>query len=105
MTIPGTARITPAPGTVPADVRAGGEQAMQAYSAALAFERVLLAQLTRALAGSAERQGDEAEAIGGVATQQYREMLPDALADAIASGGGTGLAENLYRAMRIEGTQ
>jgi hypothetical protein len=27
-------------------------------------------------------------------------MLPDQLTDAVISGGGTGLAENLYRALR-----
>jgi Rod binding domain-containing protein len=29
-------------------------------------------------------------------------MLPDQLADGLISGGGTGLAENLYRALRQE---
>jgi Rod binding domain-containing protein len=86
----------PAGAPLPADVRAAGPGAQQEYRAALAFERVLLAQLTESLqstAGSAEEGG-----AGGA----YRQMLPGAMADALVAGGGTGLADDLYRALRTQ---
>lgn len=57
--------------------------------ATLDFERVLLTQL---LAPLAEAAGEEAPAA-------YKELLPQALADAVAVGGGIGLAGELQRAL------
>ena len=37
------------------------------------------------------------------ATQTYKDMLPDQLADSLIASGGIGLAENLYRAVRQGG--
>ena len=53
------------------------------------FERVLLTQL---LAPLAEAAGEDAPAA-------YKEMLPQALADAVVDGGGIGLAADLQRAL------
>lgn len=61
----------------------------QLKKATLGFERVLLTQL---LAPLAEAAGEDAPAA-------YKEMLPQALADAVVEGGGIGLAADLQRAL------
>jgi len=61
--------------------------------AAFGFERMLLGQLTEQLAKSVQTDDESASA----ATQTYRDMLPDALADALISGGGIGLAQSLVK--------
>jgi Rod binding domain-containing protein len=59
------------------------------------FERLLLGQLTKALVDSAlPADGASAAAVGA-----YREMLPDALTEALMSGGGIGLAKQLEEGM------
>ena len=87
-----------APGTVlPADVRAAGPGAQQEYRTALAFERVLISQLTKAMQSTV---GGEDE--GSAATQTYRNMLPDTMADALVANGGIGLSSDLVRALRTQ---
>ena len=95
----GPAALPPlAPGTVlPADVRAAGTGAQQEYRTALAFERVLISQLTKAMQATV---GDEEG--GDAGTKAYHDMLPDTMADALVSNGGTGLAHDLYRALRTD---
>ncbi len=61
--------------------------------AAFGFERMLLGQLTEQLAKSAQTDDESASA----ATQTYRDMLPDALADALIVNGGIGLAQSLVK--------
>jgi Rod binding domain-containing protein len=98
---------------LPADVRTGSDKDKQTYQAALGFERQLLTQLTQAMVSttqngddssdSSDSTGDDSDAGFGssdAVTQAYNQMLPDQLADSLISGGGTGLAENLYRALR-----
>jgi Rod binding domain-containing protein len=99
---------------LPADVRAGSDKDKQTYQAALGFERQLLTQLTQAMVGTTQdgqdssdssATGDDSDAGFGstdAVTQAYNQMLPDQLADGLISAGGTGLAENLYRALRQE---
>lgn len=80
-------------------VSSGGNEAAPARDGTVAdpqlerategFERLLLTQLLQPLA---EAAGEEAPAA-------YREMLPQALADAVAEGGGIGLAGDLQRAL------
>jgi Rod binding domain-containing protein len=82
-----------APGALPADVRAGSAEDRSAYAAALGFERVLVGELTKSLQRTA---GDDADRAGG----PYGSLVPEALADAIAAGGGLGLAHDLYRDAR-----
>jgi Rod binding domain-containing protein len=96
----GPAAIPPlAPGTVlPADVRAAGPDAQQEYRTALAFERVLIGQLTKAMQATIGGEDDA----GGAATRAYKEMLPDTMADALVAGGGIGLSSDLVRALRTE---
>jgi Rod binding domain-containing protein len=55
------------------------------------FERLLLGQLTKQLVDSAM----PADAESSAATGAYRQMLPDALTEALMSAGGIGLAKQL----------
>jgi Rod binding domain-containing protein len=97
---------------LPADVRNGSDKDKQTYQAALGFERQLLTQLTQAMVSttqddqdSSSDSGDDSSAGFGssdAVTQAYNQMLPDQLADGLIAGGGTGLADNLYRALRQE---
>jgi Rod binding domain-containing protein len=97
---------------LPAAVRNGSDKDKQTYQAALGFERELLTQLTQAMVNttqngddSSDDSGDGSDAgfgSGDAVTQAYNQMLPDQLADSLISGGGTGLAENLYRALNQE---
>jgi len=91
---------------LPADVRNGSDTDKQTYQAALGFERQLLTQLTQAMVDSTQNGDDSSDDSDSTddgsdaVTQTYNQMLPDQLADSLISGGGTGLAENLYRALR-----
>jgi Rod binding domain-containing protein len=96
---------------LPADVRTGSDKDKQTYQAALGFERELLTQLTQSMVDTTQDDqdssddSDDSDAGFGstdAVTQSYNQMLPDQLSDALISGGGTGLAENLYRALRVE---
>jgi Rod binding domain-containing protein len=90
---------------LPADVRSGSNDDKQTYKAALAFERQLLTQLLQGLDTSNDDSSDSSDDSGSVmdgsdaATSTYKQQLPDQMADAVINGGGTGLAENLYRAL------
>ena len=76
----------------PAAASAPAQQAdPEAREAGEGFERMLLGQLTEALGAAARGRGGGAQ----------DEMLPDALADAVIAHGGTGLAGQLYRALRV----
>jgi Rod binding domain-containing protein len=66
------------------------EKRTDAERAGLAFERMLLVQLTQQLARTAE--GEEGTS---AATQAYRDLLPGVMADSIVAGGGIGLADGL----------
>jgi Rod binding domain-containing protein len=92
---------------LPAEVRHGSAKDKKAYQAALGFERVLLGELTKALAETAKPAdgGDDGSGSGSgqpqdAASSMYMQMLPDQLADSIVSGGGIGLAQSLYRSIK-----
>jgi len=80
---------------LPREVREAGAGAQQEYRSALAFERVLLGQLTKAMQATVSQDGE-----GSAATQAYKDKLPDTMADAVIAGGGIGLASDLVRALR-----
>jgi Rod binding domain-containing protein len=83
---------------IPASVRAEGKEAEQTYKAALGFERMLVAQLTKSMFTTAEGEDDgEGQS---AATGAYKEMLPGTLADAVTNAGGIGMADDLYKTMR-----
>lgn len=87
------------PGVAPApDLRAASAGEQQEYRSALAFERVLLGQLTKAMLATTGAPQEGASA----ATETYKSMLPDTMADALVAGGGIGLASDLVRALRTE---
>jgi Rod binding domain-containing protein len=91
---------------LPADVRTGSTKDKQTYQAALAFERQLLTQLLQSMTADSTQDDSSDDGSGSVmdtsdaATSTYKQQLPDQLADAVINGGGTGMAENLYRALR-----
>lgn len=84
---------------LPKDVRDGTDEDKKTYRAALGFERQLLTQLMQSLSSTADPQDDSGDS-SDAGVQSYKQMLPDNMADAIVSGGGTGMAEDLYRALR-----
>lgn len=69
----------------------GAEPRTGAERAGLAFERMLLVQLTQQLASTAQPEGEA----GSAASKAYRDLLPGVMADAIVAGGGIGLAQHL----------
>jgi Rod binding domain-containing protein len=90
---------------LPPEVRAAGAGAQQEYRSALSFERVLLGQLTKAMQATVPTDdgGDDddgATSQTSAATQTYKNMLPDQMADALVAGGGIGLASDLVRSLR-----
>jgi Rod binding domain-containing protein len=92
------------PAVLPADVRNGSAEDKKAYRAALGFERSLLQQLTKSMSDATKTDDDSDEESGETAaTQMYKDMLPDRLADSLIASGGIGLAEDLYRAVRQGG--
>jgi Rod binding domain-containing protein len=87
--------------TLPAEVRNGTKQDKKAYEAALGFERMLLGELTKAMADTAKPagSGDDSTDDGqpqDAASSMYQQLLPDQLADAVSAGGGLGLAKSFY---------
>lgn len=88
----------PAGVTLPPEIRAAGAGAQQEYRSALAFERVLLGQLTKAMQATVPSSEEGASA----ATETYKNMLPDTIADAVIAGGGIGLASDLVRMLRTD---
>lgn len=93
------------PSFIPAEVREGSAEDKKAYRAALGFERSLLQQLTKTMLDTAKTEDTSSDEESGetAATQMYKDMLPDRLADSLIANGGIGLAEDLYRAVRQAG--
>jgi Rod binding domain-containing protein len=85
---------------LPADVRNASPDDQRDYRTALAFERVLIGQLTTAMQATVPGEDDDASA----ATQSYRDMLPGTMADALVAGGGVGLADDLFRSLKTGGS-
>jgi Rod binding domain-containing protein len=81
---------------LPADVRDASPAQRRTYQAALGFERMLVSQLAKSLSDTTGGEDEQASA----ATQTYRSMLPDALADGIIAGGGLGLAKDIFKELR-----
>ena len=83
---------------LPAAVRNGTPAERKNYAAALGFERMLVQQLTKSLADTTKTGDGEDES--SAATNTYRSMLPDVLADGITSAGGLGLARDLVKEIK-----
>jgi len=86
---------------LPADVRAAGPAAQKLYATALAFEQVLVEQLTKQLDPTQSGDGSSDGSSDGSdgTTALYSQMLPGALAHGISDAGGVGLADQLYRSL------
>ena len=89
---------------LPAEVRNGSSADKKSYQAALGFERMLLGELTKAMAETAKPvDGGDSEDGGqpqDAASSMYMQMLPDQLADAVTSAGGLGLAKSFYETIK-----
>jgi Rod binding domain-containing protein len=79
---------------LPREVRAGSDADQRAYKIALGFEQVLTSQLVSEMTKStpALAEGPRADA------------LTDAMTAALAAAGGLGLAPQLYKTLRQEGS-
>jgi hypothetical protein len=98
----------------PAAVRDGSPAAKQAYDEALSFESVLVNQLCQQLASSSGLTGGDSSGLDddssdGSASDPtvsaFGSLLPGALASAIMSSGGLGLAAQLYPSLEVGGQQ
>src|SRR5947209_6752004 len=93
----------------PAQIRNGGASAQRAYQVGLAFEQVLVDQLSAQLtattgdsSSSDTGSSDGSTGSNGLmssdpASSMYAQMLPQALTTGIMSAGGVGLAMQLAR--------
>lgn len=89
---------------IPATVRDGNKTAKQAYAEGLAFENVLVNELSQQLSstmygGSGTDAASASDGSGGSSSGllggagAYASMIPQALSSSIMSGGGLGIAE------------
>ena len=92
---------------LPADVRQAGPDAQNLYSTALAFEKVLVEQLTKELDPSQNEDGSDSsdDSSNDGTTALYKQMLPDAFAKGITDSGGVGLAHQLYTSLSSGATK
>jgi Rod binding domain-containing protein len=101
--------VTSLPAVLPAEVRKDGDEGKKAYSAALGFEQMLVKQLTKSLTDSSAlgggQDGENGEDGQGGSPAAYREMISDGIANAITQGGGIGLAMDIYKQIRPEGSK
>jgi Rod binding domain-containing protein len=86
---------------LPASVRNGTSEDKTNYTAALQFERQLVEQLTETMA---KTTGDSDDEGASAATQQYKQMLPGVMADAVIGSGGLGLARTIAENLKTTGT-
>ncbi len=76
---------------LPAEVRKGSVEDQKAYRAALGFERLMLQSFVEDMTKS-----------GGLDDSPYAGSIEDSMANSLVAGGGIGLGEQLYHAMRPE---
>ena len=82
--------------TAPAAAKNGRRADAETVENFEGFEKLLVGQLTKELVETAMPDDGEAAA----ATGAYKQMLPDALTEALMSGGGIGLAKKLAEGAR-----
>jgi hypothetical protein len=93
------------PAVLPPEVRNGTAEDRKLYTAALAFERLLVEKITSELADSGSLLGDDEDnededGGSGSSSSVLQERLPGLLADSLATGGGLGVAAEIYRAVK-----
>ena len=90
MSVPGLSALPQvSEAALPAAVRNGSAKDEEAYKAALGFEQVLLGQLVKSMAAD-----------GPLSEGPYAAPVQDALSGGLISGGGLGLAKDLYQALK-----
>jgi hypothetical protein len=83
---------SPVGGVTPVGVRTGTETERTSAAQAVAFERLLLGELTKVLADPEVISGGESQS---GATSMLMGQLPEILADSLSQSGGIGLAAAL----------
>jgi hypothetical protein len=112
-TLPATSMPLIDPALEPAVVRNGNTAAKNAYATGVAFEDMLVNQLAQEMSatvpgldgssdglggtsddglGGTDASGGDQSSLGGSSLGAYSSLLPQTLATAIESGGGTGMA-------------
>jgi len=89
----------------PAWVRHGSASTQKAYQTALAFEEMLVEQLSKSmtatsgLGGESSQEGESSgeEGSSGMGASPLSAMLPQALTSGVMSAGGLGLAAQMTR--------
>jgi Rod binding domain-containing protein len=91
----------------PAWVRKGSASTQKAYDTALAFEQMLVEELSQSLTASSGLGGEEDESSseggssgGSAASGPMSSMLPRALTSGVMSAGGLGLAAQMTRQLQ-----
>jgi Rod binding domain-containing protein len=100
------------PALEPTAVRKGGPAAQRAYDVGLAFEQMLVDQLSQELANTAgsSSDGTDSGSSDGTDTSSglmgsdpasatYAQMLPQALSSSVMSAGGLGVAAQIAGAL------
>lgn len=90
----------------PAWVRNGSAATQKAYQTALAFEQMLVEELSQSLTASSGLGGEEGESSEGgssgssAASGPISSMLPQALTSGVMNDGGLGLAAQMTRRLQ-----
>ncbi len=104
------------PANEPAAVRNGGQKAKDAYQTGLAFENVLVNELAQQLSATVPGLDGSDDGLGGTSDGSsdagrtggvggggglgaYSSLLPQTLSTSIMSGGGTGIAMQIAKAI------
>jgi Rod binding domain-containing protein len=98
------------PALEPASIRDGGPAAQKAYQTGLAFEQMLVDQLSQELATTAGSSPDGSPSSDGTesssglmgsdpASASYAQLLPQALGSSVMSAGGLGVAAQIASAL------
>lgn len=103
------------PANEPAAVRNGGQKAKDAYQTGLAFENVLVNELAQQLSATVPGLDGSDDGLGGTGGSSgagrtggvggggglgaYSSLLPQTLSTSIMSGGGTGIAMQIAKAI------
>jgi Rod binding domain-containing protein len=91
----------------PAWVRHGSPATQKSYQTALAFEEMLVEQLSKSLTATSGLEGEsgqegQSSSEGGSSSSPLSSMLPQALTSGVMSAGGLGLAAQMTR--QLEGS-
>ncbi|HTB49627.1 MAG TPA: hypothetical protein VK701_01495 [Solirubrobacteraceae bacterium] len=90
----------------PAWVRHGSASTQKSYQTALAFEEMLVEELSKSLTATSGLEGEsgqEGESSGGSSagsSSPFSSMLPQALTSGVMDAGGLGLATQMTRQMQ-----